>query len=54
MPLPQPRKDEKRSEFMSRCMGSEVMNREFPDQEQRYKICLTQWNKQWNKKKDKK
>lgn len=50
MPLPQPRKDEKRKEFLDRCMGNEVMNREFPDKEQRYQVCLAQWNKNEKKK----
>ena|GEM_PF-3714415 len=29
MPLPEPHPDEKRNEFIARCMGDELMNKEF-------------------------
>lgn len=43
MPLPSPRKDESKEDFLQRCMGDEVMNQEFPDRSQRYAICLNIW-----------
>ncbi|MFW6015731.1 MAG: hypothetical protein ACOCRK_04790 [bacterium] len=39
MPLPQPRKDENKASFVSRCVSSEVMKEEFKDKKQRIAIC---------------
>jgi hypothetical protein len=50
MPLPAPKKDEQKGDFISRCMGSKTMNKEFPDNKQRAAVC----NKQWTDKKTKK
>ena len=43
MPLPKPRSDEKKDEFLSRCMGDETMNSEYPDKDQRYAVCVSQF-----------
>lgn len=43
MPIPSPKKSEKQGEFVSRCMGDETMNKEFPDQKQRAAVCYSQW-----------
>lgn len=43
MPVPKPRKQEKKEDFISRCMGDETMNKEYPDQKVRSGICYTQW-----------
>ena len=43
MPMPKPRTGEKRDEFVSRCMGDDVMKRDFPEQEQRVAVCMSQW-----------
>ena len=43
MPLPKPRSGETKAKFMQRCMGSEVMNKEYEDTDQRYAVCNTQW-----------
>jgi hypothetical protein len=43
MPIPKPKKSEKQSEFVSRCMGNDTMNKEFPDQKQRAAVCYSQW-----------
>lgn len=45
MPLPLPRKRERQSNFMSRCMGDPVMNKDFPKQDQRAAVCIKQWNR---------
>lgn len=45
MPIPKPRKDEKRIDFITRCMGDEIMKEEYPSQEQRAAVCYTQWRK---------
>jgi len=42
MPLTiSPRPKEPRQAFLSRCMGSEVMKREFPDNKQRVAVCFS-------------
>lgn len=43
MPLPVPTNDEAHDEFMPRCMNDEIMQDEFPDEDQRYAVCQTQW-----------
>jgi hypothetical protein len=43
MPLPKPRATEDKNTFISRCMADTVMNTEFPDNSQRYAVCLNCW-----------
>lgn len=43
MPLPSKNKDEKQSEFMSRCMSDDIMEKEYKDNKQRIAVCLTQY-----------
>ena len=43
--MPRPRKDEKKKEFISRCMGENRMREEFPKQEQRAAVCYGYWRK---------
>lgn len=45
MPLPSPKNKEKKSEFVSRCIGDTQTNKDFPDQKQRIAICYSQWEK---------
>jgi signal peptide peptidase SppA len=45
MPLPTPDTDEEKDRFISRCMGDETMNRDFPDESQRRAVCEKQWDK---------
>ena len=42
MPLPEKNKDEKSKDFISRCMSSDKMQKEFPDGGQRMAVCLKQ------------
>jgi len=42
MPLAEPKSGEDRQEFIQRCMRDSVMVKEFPDEDQRYAICVTQ------------
>ena len=44
MPLPKPKRDETQKKFIGRCMGDEVMTREFTDAGQRRAICQAQWD----------
>lgn len=45
MPIPEPKKDERLGAFIDRCMGTPVMNKEFPDRGQRAAICRSQFDK---------
>jgi len=49
MPLPTPRKNEKRTDFISRCMISSVTKRDFPKINQRVAVCNSQWTKKKKK-----
>lgn len=42
MPIPNPNPNEDKQKFVSRCMSSEVMKKEYPDQAQRTAVCLNQ------------
>ena len=42
MPLPTRNKDEDAKKFVSRCMSSDVMKREYPDATQRVAVCNSQ------------
>jgi hypothetical protein len=42
MPIPNKHKDEDSQKFVARCMGDEVMKKEYPDAKQRVAICLGQ------------
>tara|TARA_R100000008_G_C3496447_1_gene121400 strand:+ start:340 stop:543 length:204 start_codon:yes stop_codon:yes gene_type:complete len=44
MPLPNKRSDESRKEFMSRCMGDDIMTSEFKDIKQRAAVCNSQFS----------
>ncbi len=44
MPIPKPRKGEKQKDFHSRCMGDEVMTKDYPDQKQRNAVCYNAWD----------
>ncbi len=49
MPIPKPRKNEDKDKFLNRCMGDSVMNTEFPEQQQRFAVCLNNWKKKEEK-----
>lgn len=44
MPLPKPNDGETKDEFIDRCMADDTMQDEFPDESQRYAVCLAQWD----------
>ena len=52
MPLPTPNKGEKKSDFISRCVTSKVMQTEYPDKKQRLAVCYSQWNRKNKKEQD--
>ncbi|MCX6013513.1 MAG: hypothetical protein NTV30_08935 [Chloroflexi bacterium] len=43
--MPIPNVDEKKDDFLSRCMGDKEANNTFPRNDQRYAFCISQWNK---------
>jgi len=43
MPLPYPRHEEKKKDFIDRCLENETMLMEFRDVAQRYAVCARQW-----------
>lgn len=43
MPIPTPHKGQSQKEFISKCMGDSVMNKEYKDQKQRAAICYQKW-----------
>lgn len=43
MPLPKPSKKETEQEFVSRCMGDDMVQKEYKDQKQRAAICYSQF-----------
>jgi len=43
MPLPKPKPEEKKPDFLSRCMSNPTMNREYNKREQRFAVCQTQY-----------
>lgn len=45
MPMIKPSKKETEQEFVSRCMGDEMMNEDFKDQKQRAAVCYSQYKK---------
>jgi hypothetical protein len=46
MPLPKPEANENQQDFISRCMANDVMNSEFPEQDQRAGVCYSQWREE--------
>ena len=45
MPMPMPNDDESKEDYMDRCMANDVMNNEYPENKQRYAVCLSNWEK---------
>lgn len=45
MPMPMPNDGEAEQDFMDRCMANDVMNSDFPDENQRAGVCNSQWRK---------
>lgn len=41
MPIPQPTEKESQDEFITRCMSDEKMKEEYPDEQQRYAVCAS-------------
>ena len=44
MPMPEPKDDEEKDEFIDRCMSNETMKSEFEDNDQRLAVCQQIWD----------
>lgn len=42
--MPTPNKDETQDDFLERCMGDAKAVADFPDNDQRYAFCVSQWS----------
>lgn len=42
--MPMPRKDESKKDFLARCMDDDEAKQDFPDSDQRYAFCNSQWD----------
>lgn len=45
MPLPEKKRQENKSKFMSRCLNDLTTKKEFKDMKQRLAVCISQWQK---------
>ena len=41
MPIPKPKQGESRSDFMGRCLSSDIMQQDYTDNDQRFAVCST-------------
>ena len=44
MPLPKPKKNESKKDFLDRCMADSIMNEEYEEEDQRYAVCNSIWD----------
>lgn len=49
MPIPTPKPNQEESDFIGACMSSKSMNEDYPNQKQRYAICISQFNRKKKK-----
>jgi len=42
--MPNPKPNEQKDEFIKRCMGDKEANNSFPESNQRYAFCQSQWD----------
>ena len=44
MPIPKPKTNESRQQFLKRCMGDDTMTSEYTDSNQRLAVCTTEYD----------
>lgn len=49
MPIPSPERNEDKDKFVSRCMSSDTMKKEYPDTKQRVAVCIGQTKRDQSK-----
>ena len=47
MPIPKAKPKEKRKDYIERCMSDEVMQKEYPNEQQRLAVCAVQWSQKY-------
>jgi hypothetical protein len=47
MPIPKAKPREKRKAYIDRCMSDEVMQKEYPNEQQRLAVCAVQWSQKY-------
>ena len=52
MPLPTKNPEEDKDKFVSRCMSDDIMKSEFPQEDQRVAVCMSQYKKRKKTKSD--
>ena len=45
MPIQKPSKNQKEDKYIGDCMGDKSLNKEFPNQKQRYAVCKTTFDR---------
>lgn len=45
MPIPTPKRNEDRKQFMARCMADPIMIKEYKNTDQRLAVCAVQFKK---------
>ncbi len=43
MPIPKPKFRESHQNFIQRCLADDIMNKEYPNVDQRLAVCAIQW-----------
>lgn len=46
--MPIPKKDETKDEFLTRCMGDSQAVNEYPNESQRYAVCVSKWEQSFS------
>ncbi len=44
--MPKPKKNEKKSDYIARCIVDEKMKKKFPEKEQRIAVCFSLWERE--------
>lgn len=50
--MPTPRENETREEFITRCMSDEEAMTDFPEQDQRFAFCQSEWERSVDNRKE--
>lgn len=49
IPLPKPKPNEKKKDFIERCVTSDIMRKEYPNVKQRVAVCHSIWKREKKK-----
>ena len=48
--MPYPKENEKKVDYLKRCMSNDEMNKKFKDNKQRFAVCMSYWKTKRKKK----